>query len=77
MRSCGFLREDYALSLHGVGLNIGRQGAARSRPPCPAETLCDMYQPESFSEHFAWSSHGGLFFNDLLPLPYTEAICAW
>ncbi|MGH6853657.1 MAG: DUF692 domain-containing protein, partial [Methylocella sp.] len=30
-------------------------------------------QPESFSEHLAWSSHGGLFFNDLLPLPYTEA----
>ncbi|MGH6936396.1 MAG: DUF692 domain-containing protein, partial [Methylocella sp.] len=30
------------------------------------------YQPECFSEHLAWSSHGGVFFNDLLPLPYTE-----
>ena len=34
--------------------------------------LCDRYQPECFSEHLAWSSHGGIFFNDLLPLPYTE-----
>jgi uncharacterized protein (UPF0276 family) len=23
------------------------------------------------SEHLAWSSHGGVYFNDLLPLPYT------
>jgi uncharacterized protein len=27
--------------------------------------------PASFSEHLAWSTHGGVFFNDLLPLPYT------
>src|SRR5262249_5834992 len=24
------------------------------------------------SEHLAWSSHGGAFLNDLLPLPYTQ-----
>ena len=28
------------------------------------------YQPGLFSEHLAWSSHGGVFLNDLLPLPY-------
>ena len=28
------------------------------------------YQPASFSEHLAWSSHGDTFFNDLLPVPY-------
>jgi uncharacterized protein (UPF0276 family) len=26
-----------------------------------------------FSEHLAWSSHGGAFLNDLLPLPYNLA----
>jgi Cu(I)/Ag(I) efflux system membrane protein CusA/SilA len=36
-------------------------------------TLLDRYQPEVFSEHLAWSSHQGVFLNDLLPLPYTEA----
>jgi uncharacterized protein len=40
------------------------------------KTLCDRYQPESFSEHLAWSSHGGVYFNDLLPLPYTEQTLA-
>jgi hypothetical protein len=33
--------------------------------------LCDRYEPASFSEHLAWSSHGGVYLNDLLPLPYT------
>ena len=35
------------------------------------KALCDRYQPESFSEHLAWSSHDNVFLNDLLPLPYT------
>jgi len=30
------------------------------------------YQPALVSEHLAWSTHGGAFFNDLLPLPYTD-----
>jgi len=40
------------------------------------KALCDRYQPESFSEHLAWSSHGEVFYNDLLPLPYTEETLA-
>ena len=38
--------------------------------------LCDRYAPESFSEHLAWSSHRDVYFNDLLPLPYTEHMLA-
>jgi uncharacterized protein (UPF0276 family) len=66
------LRRDHALSIHGVGLSIGgaepldRDHLARLR------TLCDRYEPESFSEHLAWSTHEGVFLNDLLPLPYTQ-----
>jgi uncharacterized protein (UPF0276 family) len=60
------------LSVHGVGLSIGsplpldREHLARLR------RLCDRYQPASFSEHLAWSTHEGVFLNDLLPLPYTQ-----
>jgi uncharacterized protein (UPF0276 family) len=32
--------------------------------------LIDRYRPTMFSEHLAWSSHDGVFLNDLLPLPY-------
>jgi uncharacterized protein (UPF0276 family) len=35
--------------------------------------LVDRYEPALVSEHLAWSTHGTAYFNDLLPLPYTEA----
>ncbi len=69
----GFIREAYALSLHGVGLSIGSPEPLDREHLLRLKRLCDRYQPESFSEHLAWSSHGGAFFNDLLPLPYTQA----
>ncbi|GGE01729.1 hypothetical protein SAMN05421774_101381 [Gemmobacter megaterium] len=66
------LHRDHALSVHGVGLSIGgdRIDAAHL---ARIKALCDRHQPESFSEHLAWSSHGNEFLNDLLPLPYTAA----
>ena len=68
------LRADHALSLHGVGLSIGSESRDLDRGHLQRlRKLCDRYQPDSFSEHLAWSSHGGVFLNDLLPLPYTDA----
>jgi hypothetical protein len=72
----GLLRENYALSIHGVGLSIGSPEPLDRAHLARLRRLCDRYQPESFSEHLAWSSHGGIFFNDLLPLPYTETSLA-
>jgi uncharacterized protein (UPF0276 family) len=72
----GFLREHYALSVHGVGLNIGSCEALDRDHLARLHRLCDRYRPESFSEHLAWSSHCGTFYDDLLPLPYTEATLA-
>ena len=46
---------------------------ARSDHLARLKALCDRYAPESFSEHLAWSSHDGVYLNDLLPLPYTQA----
>jgi uncharacterized protein (UPF0276 family) len=66
------LRERYALSIHGVGLSIGSMQALDRDHLNRLKSLCDRYAPESFSEHLAWSSHGGVYFNDLLPLPYTR-----
>lgn len=66
------LRADYALSIHGVGLSIGGARGLDVNHLRRLRTLCDRYQPESFSEHLAWSSHGADYLNDLLPLPYTE-----
>jgi uncharacterized protein (UPF0276 family) len=70
------LRERYALSIHGVGLSIGSPQRLDRAHLARLRALCDRYQPESFSEHLAWSSHGGVYYNDLLPLPYTEETLA-
>lgn len=74
------IREHYALSLHGVGLSIGGAELLDTLHLDRLAALVSRYQPASFSEHLAWSSHGGLYFNDLLPLPWTAAtlhrVCA-
>jgi uncharacterized protein len=66
------LREHYALSVHGVGLSIGSMQPLDGDHLARLKVLCDRYEPESFSEHLAWSSHDGVYFHDLLPLPYTR-----
>lgn len=70
------LRADYALSIHGVGLSIGGAGPLDQEHLDRLKALCDRYEPESFSEHLAWSSHGAAYLNDLLPLPYNEETLA-
>lgn len=35
--------------------------------------LVRRYEPALVSEHLAWSTHENVYYNDLLPLPYTEA----
>ena len=74
------IRERYPLSIHGVGLSIGGEAPLDEAHLDRLAELLDRYQPESFSEHLAWSSHGGVFLNDLLPVPYHRAtldrVCA-
>jgi len=72
----GRLREDYALSVHGVGLSIGSMQPLDRDHLDRLKVVCNRYEPESFSEHLAWSTHDSVFLNDLLPLPYTEATLA-
>lgn len=65
------LRRDLALSVHGVGLSIGGLDPLDRAHLARLKAVCARYEPEAVSEHLAWSSHGGAFLNDLLPLPLT------
>jgi uncharacterized protein len=67
------VRRDYPLSLHGVALSIGGEEPLDERHLGRLAALVERYEPASFSEHLAWSSHGDSYFNDLLPLPYDSA----
>lgn len=66
------IRETYPLSIHGVGLSLGGEAPVDETHLDRLAALLDRYQPQAFSEHLAWSSHQGIFFNDLLPIPYDD-----
>lgn len=70
------LAERFAISVHGVGLSIGGDGALDPDHLSRLKHLVGWLNPASFSEHLAWSTHGAEFLNDLLPLPYTNATLA-
>lgn len=67
------LSEQFAISVHGVGLSIGVETPLDRDHLARLKHLTDWLNPASFSEHLAWSTHGAEFMNDLLPLPYTDA----
>jgi uncharacterized protein len=66
------LRRDYPISLHGVGLSLGSSGNLDAAHLARFKALVHQIQPTLISEHLSWSSTGGTYLNDLLPLPYTE-----
>ncbi len=66
------IRENYPLSLHGVGLSIGSAGPLAQDHLTKLAQLIDRLDPGLVSEHLCWGSVGGYHLNDLLPLPYTE-----
>lgn len=68
------IRENWALSVHGVGLSIGAEHPLDEAHLTRLKNVVDRYQPGLVSEHLAWSTHDGAFFNDLLPVPYTEDV---
>jgi uncharacterized protein (UPF0276 family) len=66
------IRARYPLSLHGVGLSLGSTDPVDRAHLAKLARVIARFEPALVSEHLSWSSVGGLFANDLLPLPYTE-----
>lgn len=66
------LREDYEFSVHAVGLSLGSVDGLDETHLDRVAALIRRLQPALVSDHLAWSVAGGRYFNDLLPLPYTE-----
>ncbi|WP_104666076.1 MNIO family bufferin maturase [Ensifer adhaerens] len=70
------IREDFPVSLHGVCMSIGGPQPLDKGHLARFKDLVERYEPALVSEHLAWSTHETTFYNDLLPLPYTEATLA-
>jgi uncharacterized protein (UPF0276 family) len=67
------VRNDYPLSLHGVGMSLGSVDELDSRHLRQLKELISRIEPALVSEHLAWNSFGGRYLNDLAPIPYTDA----
>lgn len=66
------IREQVEISCHGIGLSLGSASKVNTSHLKQLKRLIDDIQPFAVSDHLSWSEHGGHYFNDLLPLPYTE-----
>jgi uncharacterized protein (UPF0276 family) len=71
-RALETLRRDFPISLHGVCMSIGGERPLDRAHLARFQHLVERYEPALVSEHLAWSTHETTYFNDLLPLPYTE-----
>lgn len=67
------VRREFALALHGVGLSIGGEEALDEGHLERLARVAARFEPAIVSEHLAWSTHDGVFFNDLLPIAYDMA----
>lgn len=70
------VRRSHDVSLHGVGLSLGSSDALNIRHLSSLKQLVDRIQPALVSDHLSWSSLGGVYTNDLLPLPCTHEALA-
>ena len=74
------IRSRYPLSFHGVGLSLCSTDPIDRAHLRKLNVLIDRFEPAFVSEHLSWSSVGGRFLNELLPLPYTseslDHVCA-
>jgi len=66
------MRQDYAVSLHGVGLSLGRADNLNQTHLKELKDLVSEVEPIYVSEHLAWSAYSHRHVPDLLPLPLTD-----
>ncbi|MBT6273948.1 MAG: DUF692 domain-containing protein [Chromatiales bacterium] len=66
------LRSEYPLSIHCVGMSLGSVDPLNDAHLFRLKELVQRFEPALVSDHLCWSSIDGQYYNDLLPLPYTE-----
>jgi uncharacterized protein len=67
------IREQFPISIHGVAMSLGGHQPLDREHLARFAALVKRYEPALVSEHLAWSTHDDIYYNDLLPLPYTIA----
>jgi uncharacterized protein (UPF0276 family) len=70
------IAQRHAISLHSVGLSVGSVEGVDREHLKRISRLVDDVEPLLVSGHLAWSTHRGVYLNDLLPLPYDDETLA-
>jgi len=66
------LARTYPISVHTVGISIGSADGLDTAHLDRLVQFIERIRPALVSGHLAWSTFGGHYLNDLLPLPYTR-----
>ncbi len=66
------IRQNYPLSLHGVGLSLGSVTKVSKKHLRHLKNLIAATEPFLVSDHISWSNVDKRVLNDLLPIPYTK-----
>lgn len=66
------IRENYPISLHGVGLSLGSSQNVDKKHLESLKNLIEFIDPFLISDHISWSNINDKVLNDLLPIPYTK-----
>ncbi|WP_298721748.1 DUF692 domain-containing protein [uncultured Ferrovibrio sp.] len=65
-------RAIWPVSVHGVGLGLGGSELPDAAHLERLAALVEWLEPVLVSEHLAWVGVDGRYYNDLLPIPYTD-----
>jgi hypothetical protein len=66
------ISEMYPITLHGVGLSLGRADGLDQEHIRQIKSLIDDINPVFISEHLTWSGYSHIHVPDLLPIPFTN-----
>jgi len=66
------IRQNYPISLHAVNLSLGSSDGIDEDHLKQIKSLIDRINPFLVSDHLSWGRIDGYYFNDLLPVPYTQ-----
>lgn len=69
-----WLKERFPLVLHGVNMSLGSVDPLNQEYLRGLKKLIRYCQPTFVTDHLCWTSVGGKYLHDLLPLPYTEEV---
>lgn len=66
------IRERYPIVFHSVGMSLASTDLLNFDYLRKMKQLIERFEPEWVSDHLAWTSLDGRYFNELLPPPFCE-----